>query len=617
MASELDRLAAAYGILTRYRGVDGRLRHTPDASVTSLLDILGHSYAPLEGLPVPEESWPPPPRAPEGVRCYLPAFLGRGRVWGMTCQLYALRSRRNWGIGDFEDLARLGEAAAAWEADFLGINPLHALFTAAPERNSPFFPSDRGFLNPLYIAVDRISGFNAAEEDNAAALATLRAKPLLDYRAVSAIKLRALRRLWERQHPSVPDAFVERGGEELRRFALFEALSCFMVAEGFGAGWTSWPAAYDHPESQAVSRFAREYAGEVKYHIWLQWLAEEQLSAARRRLKSAGMRIGLYLDLAIGTAPDGAATWADRGLTVVGATVGAPPDHFNPAGQNWGLAPLSPTALLQSDLKPLRRAYDSVLRQAGALRIDHAMGVYRQFWIPQGAPPADGAYLLYPMDRILRALADASEQASAVIVGEDLGVVPAGFREAMTSMRIAGYRLFYFERGRHGGFKAPARWPRSALACLGSHDTPTFSGWWRGEDLRLRRALGLLERQDTATLDAERAEEKWQVLEALAAEGIEVRELGESEPPTVALHCFLARTPCRLMAVQLEDLLGVDKQVNLPGTIDEHPNWQQRMPCELEALEERPLFGATLAALAGLRPRRDSHRDSHQSAYSR
>lgn len=491
MAPELDRLAMAYGLVTRYRGADGRLFQVPETSVAALLEVLGHGAVPAEGFPVPQEPWPPPPEAPEGVTCHLPGFLTRGRVWGVTCQLYALRSQRNWGMGDFEDLARLGEMLAGRGADFLGINPLHALFMAAPERSSPFFPSHRSFLNPLYIAVDCVEGFIPADVD-AAALSGLRSVETLDYAAVGAAKLRALRHVWQRRRPSVPQAFLEQGGAELQRYALFEALSCFMVSEGFGAGWTSWPAAYEHSESQAVALFAHEYDGEVDFHLWLQWLAQEQLAAAKQRLKQAGMRIGLYLDLAVGTAPDGAATWSDRSLTVVGATIGAPPDSFNPLGQDWGLAPLSPAALFKSELMPLRRSYDAILSQAGALRIDHAMSVYRLFWIPEGATPAEGAYVLYPMDRILRALAAASQEARALIIGEDLGVVPAGFRDAMATVGMAGYRLFYFERSRTGGFKPPARWPRSALACLGSHDTPTFAGWWRGEDVLLRRSLELL-----------------------------------------------------------------------------------------------------------------------------
>lgn len=605
MATELDRLAMAHGLVTRYRGADGRLFRAPESSVAALLEVLGGGAVPAEGLPVPEAPWPPPPKAPDGVKCHLPSFLTRGRVWGVTCQLYALRSQRNWGMGDFEDLARLGEMLARRGADFLGINPLHALFMAAPERSSPFFPSHRSLLNPLYIAVDCVEGFVPTDVD-AAALSGLRTAEALDYAAVGATKLRALRHVWQRRRPSVPQAFLEQGGIELQRYALFEALSCFMVSEGFGAGWTSWPAAYDHPESQAVALFAHEYDGEVDFHLWLQWLAQEQLAAAKQRAKQAGMRIGLYLDLAVGTAPDGAATWSDRSLTVVGATIGAPPDSFNPVGQDWGLAPLSPAALLKSDLIPLRRSYDAILSQAGALRIDHAMSVYRLFWIPEGATPAEGAYLLYPMDRILRALAEASQKARALIIGEDLGVVPAGFRNAMSAVGMAGYRLFYFERTKSGGFKPPARWPRSALACLGSHDTPTFAGWWQCEDVLLRQSLNLLSADAAEGLNDARARERQEVLKALATEGIDRVEIGAAEPPVIGLHRFLARTPCRLMAVQLEDLLGERRQVNVPGTRSEYPNWHQRLSHSLEALDAEPLFNATLAAVAAERPRRDT-----------
>ncbi|MCT7374219.1 4-alpha-glucanotransferase [Chelativorans salis] len=601
MTDALHRLAAAHGIVHTYRAIDGTTAHASEEAIKALLRILDGNE---EKNPPPPPPWPPPPKTPKDVNCFVPDFLKRGRAWGITCQLYSIRSRRSWGIGDLEDLAWLGEMAARKGADFLGVNPLHALFLAEPERASPFSPSDRNFLNPLYIAVDRVDGFDPRQDTDEAALSALEKCDLIDYRAVAQLKLAALRRIYRRTG-AVDNrrfaAFREEGGEELRRFALFEAISRKMVEHGFSAGWRSWPEAYQEPGSKSVEHFAREHADDIEFMIWLQWIADWQLGDTASRVRKAGMRIGLYLDLAVGTAPDGAATWSDRTLTIVGAEIGAPPDMFNPEGQNWGLAPLSPSEIADRDFAPLRRSYENVLRHAGALRIDHAMGLYRLFWIPEGFPAGEGAYVLYPMEGIVRILAEVTRQAGATVIGEDLGVVPKGFRAAMNRANLLGYRVFYFERDA-GDFVPPEKWPRSALACVGSHDTPTLAGWWRGSDIDTREEIGLFDEIAAKKEREKRRLEKSQAKALLRTRGCEAPEAFD-ETVAAGFHRLVASTPARLVAVQMEDLVGLAEQPNIPGTVDESPNWRRRIPVLLEEIDEAPVPQAVFRAVFKERPR--------------
>lgn len=603
MTADLDRLAAACGLKRSYHAMDGRLVTAPDEAVKALLRALGVDPDHPDAFDGAHASVDAAPHAPDDARCFVPDFLAEGRAWGVTCQLYGLRSSRNWGIGDFEDLARLGELVAGFGADFLGVNPLHALFIAEPNAASPFYPADRNFLNPLYIAIDRLDGFDPSVDADPAKLAKLREGGIIDYRAVALFKLEALRRIFERGDAGSNGefaSFISAGGEALQRFALFQAISVEMVANGMGAGWRSWPEELRDPEGPAVTRFAEENRRDVEYQIWLQFVADRQLGRAAQRLREAGMRIGLYLDLAVGTAPDGAATWSDPSLTVVGAEIGAPADMFNPDGQKWGLAPVSPTAIAARDFRPVRAAYRAILKHAGALRIDHAMSLYRLFWIPAGHSAHDGAYALYPMSDLVRVLAEVSQEDRAIIIGEDLGVVPQGFREEMQRANLLGYRIFYFERN-EGGFIPPEHWSRNALACVGSHDTPTLAGWWQGADIDERERIGLSMDPD-AEREARRRE-RTEVIAALHARGR--HDVGEEfdEAVAVAIHDLVACSPARLVAAQLEDLVGTVEQANIPGTVEEHPNWRRRSPVAIEELEHHPIFRAVLAALAARRPR--------------
>ena len=350
---------------------------------------------------------------------------------------------------------------------------------------------------------------------------------------------------------------------------------------------------------------------EIAFHAWLQWQADRQLGAARDAALAAGMRIGLYLDFAVGEAPDGSSTWSDRGVTVPGARVGAPPDYFNAAGQDWGLAPLSPVAMADG-AAPFHRLMDDAARRAGALRIDHAMALWQLFIIPEDATPADGTYVRFPIEDMITALAEASHANRTIIIGEDLGNVPSGFRAVMDAVRILSYRILLFERDADG-FIPPRRYPRHALVCLSTHDLPTFQGWWRGDDVALRSAFGMIGPDAAADQAAARQRERAELLADLTAgkliSAADARAATPEAAPAslvVGVHRHLARAPSYLLAVRLEDMTGERQPVNLPSTVDEYPNWQRKISVGLEDLADVPLWRAVAAAMRDERPRKQT-----------
>lgn len=627
----LDRLAKAHGVLPRYLNENKEWQVASDASKRKVLQIMGVGAADDAEVAASLARAPAPVgrdhTVPDDVRCFMPPWLERGKCWGVTCQLYGLRSRRNDGIGDFEDLARLAECVAAAGGDMLGTNPLHALFTADPGRCSPFAPSSRRFLNPLYIALDGIPGIDGKPPTDARLRAQARRGKRIDYPAVARLKLSTLHETWRRLaedrglwHEDARrsfDAFIRAGGDDLRRHALFEALSHHMAGEGFGAGWQSWPRAYQDHAGRRVKAFARAHGNEIDFHTWLQWIARIQLDTAAARAKAAGMRIGLYLDLAVGNAPDGSATWADPALIVSGAHIGAPPDTFFTGGQDWGLAPMSPLALRARDYAPFRGMLDATMRHAGAIRIDHAMSLTRLYWIPAGHPPADGCYVRYPLADLARKLADISRERGAIVIGEDLGTVPEGFSETMRRARMLSCRVLYFERTRTG-FRAGSSFPRDALLSASTHDLPPLATWWAADDAGLFRRLGLLDADEAEARRAERAADRRALVERIRKEA--ARRPFAIPPPggnrgdragaltpslAAAIHAYLARTPCRILALQYEDLCGAQVPVNVPGTSTEYPNWRLRAPVGLEAADSGKIWNSVIGAVARERPRRE------------
>jgi 4-alpha-glucanotransferase len=601
--TDLAALARRHHIATAWHGIDGTPFHPPETTLRALLAAFG---VPCDGGAERAAASPAPElRAPSGAVCHIPDWLADGRAWGVAVQLYQLRSGRNWGIGDFADLATLGRMLGEAGADFVGVNPLHAPFLANPGHCSPFSPSNRRFLNPLYIAVDRLDGF-APGLLAPGALDAARSGDLVDYPAVARLKLDALAAIWAtgRTDRDGLERFRADGGVELERHAIFEALSARMVADGHGPGWLAWPEAFRDPDAPAVRTFAAEAEDAVAFHAWLQFLADRQLAEARDAALAAGMRIGLYLDFAVGEEPDGSSTWSDRTLVLPGIRVGAPPDYFSTSARTGPSRRSRPARMAATRAAPFRELMEDATRRAGALRIDHVMALWQLFLIPPGATPAEGTYVRFPIEDMLRALAAASQANQTVVIGEDLGNVPEGFRDVMAAAGVLSYRILFFERD-HAGFIPPERYPARALTCLSTHDLPTFQGWWRGDDVDLRAAHGLFGPEAAEDQRRARDHERGDLLRALADAGVWTGTPGATAPDdlVVAVHRHLARAPSMLFAARLEDMAGEVAPVNLPGTVDVYPNWRRRLGVTLEDLADTPLFSGIAAALAAERPR--------------
>ena len=601
----LDRLAEICGIAPSYISETGQHVTIGADAKRGVLAAMGIDTGSEAAILRALANAPSPPPQADGPlpRCFVPDWLPENPAWGLSCQLYGLRSARNAGIGDLEDLAGLCEIMGSAGADFLAVNPLHALFLADPARVSPYSPSHRQFLNPLTIALDRLE-----EAETAAALPD-EASGLVDYVAVTRLKAgrleQAFGRFQDRHLRRDSDEartfrrFREERGQALSDFTLFEALS----AHFGGTGWTAWPEDYRSRGGDATRRFAADNADVLTFHAWLQWVADRQLREAQVRARRAGMRIGLLVDLAVGVAGDGAATWADPSLTTPGARIGAPPDLFNDHGQDWGLAPISPARLLSEATGHFGALVGDVMWPAGAIRIDHVMALRRLWWIPEGSAATGGAYVRYPFQKLVTSLAEQSQRHRTIVVGEDLGTVPYGFREEIAQADILSCRVAWFEREKDGRFIPAARYPRRAFTCLSTHDLPTLQGWWSGADIALRLGLGLLAPEAAEMQRQERAREKHLLAEAVGTEPDEADTAVASPGLLVAAHRFLAETPSWLAGVRLEDVLGVVEQTNLPGTVGEHPNWRRRMPVPIEALEAHPMFQALSETMRGKRAR--------------
>ncbi len=559
-------------------------------------------------------------------RCHEPADLAGGaRRWGVAVQLYTIRSPRNWGIGDFADLERFVREAATAGADFVGLNPLHALFGADPASFSPYGPSSRHWLNVLYIAVDSVPEFaecveartRVAERSFQAELARLRATRLVDYRGVAVVKLQILHLLhahFRREHIERGtargrefEAFVAARGESLRRHAIFEALDESMRAElGAQGGWTSWPVPYRDPAGRAVRAFARGAAQRIEFHSWLQWLADTQLAAAARAARDAGMSVGLYGDLAVGVSPGGSEVWSNQDVYRLGAAVGAPPDALALKGQDWGIPPQDPEALVRRAYGPFIELMRDNMRHFGALRLDHVMALHRLWWVPRGLAATEGGYVHYPLRDLVGIVGLESERNHCLVIGEDLGTVPDEVRDAMQETGVYHYKVLLFEKGSDGGFLPPADWTRRALASVSTHDLPTLKSWWEGTDIALRDRLDLYPTPDVrAAVEASRADDRERLIDALAAAGVRPRwPVDHFEPAFAgAVHAFLAASRSALAVVQAEDLLGMADPVNVPGTSAEHANWQRKLDADLAAVFAGDAAQPLLEAMRRYRPR--------------
>ena len=515
-----------------------------------------------------------------------------GRLWGPAVQIPALRDRRGTEFGDFGTLADTVRAFATRGADAVAISPTHALFPADATRFSPYAPSSRQFLNVMLADPSMIAGDAPADAGSPPAL--------IDWAGAIPDRLVALRR----QFDTLPDtvraeveAFGARGGSDLRFHAAFDALHAHFLAQSGARGWQDWPAAYQDPDGAAVAAFMTEQRDTCDFYVFLQWLADAGLERAQRTARDGGMAVGLVADLAVGMDPGGSHAWRRRGDLLNGLSIGAPPDPLGPDGQAWGITGFDPRALAAHGFAPFIATIRAGLAHAGGLRIDHAFGLRRLWVVPDGASAADGAYLDMPFADMMRIIALESHRARAIIIGEDLGTVPDGFREAMDARAMLGMRVLWFERDGDGDFIPPDSWSVDAVAMSGTHDLATIAGWWQGRDIAWNWALGRTsEAADEAADHAARAEDRSRLWTALGAPGPQP-DPSDTAPVVDAALAHVARTPCGLAIFPLEDLVGLVEQPNLPGTTDEHPNWRRRMPDTTDALLARPDTAARIALI--------------------
>ena len=494
------------------------------------------------------------------------------RGWLLAVQLYGIRSARNWGIGDFTDLASLLEFAAQLGADGVGLNPLHALFDDKPAECSPYSPNSRLFLNALYIDVEQIPEFGAGTKASKAA-ARLREGHIVDYKGVAELKWRALRAAFEkfRLQPAAArkkdfDAFRAERAPLLSRFACFEVLR-----HRFAQPWWEWPADWRAPDDAKCARLRRgEDAAEIEFVEFVQWTADRQLRACRDRARRLGMKVGLYLDVAVGVQSGGFDAWNEQVAISRHLSVGAPPDPLNLAGQNWGLAGFNEAGLELQSFEPYRDMLRAAMRYAGAVRLDHVLGLKRLYLVPHGFAADNGAYVQMPFEALLAATAQESVAHACIVIGEDLGTVPEGFRDTMAEWGIWSYQVMMFERDDRGAFRGPDRYLPNALVTFNTHDLSTYAGWRSFGDLKIKRSIGI----DPGESD----DARWH---ALAMLDDVLRHHAIDDNDLYAIAAFLSKTRSRLLAISLEDLLGVIDQPNIPGTVNEHPNWRQRLPVAL------------------------------------
>jgi len=631
MLEELRRAAEARGIATSFTDAAGRRYVVSEATLEAVLEAMGPAPPPSAWPPVVvartgrQVTWRPPEGEPATLvletgqerplpaelpgdlppgwhrvegrtgattlvvapgRCHLPAELeGGGRAWGWAAQLYAVRSRASWGIGDLGDLAGLLAATAPLGAGFALLNPLHA---AMPTEPSPYNPSSRVFRNPLYLHIEdvpELAGLDPRDRARVEALAragqTLLDKDRIDRPAVYRLKDEALRLAQAAlgRAPGRRDglAAYRAATPNLERFATFCALQ-----HVHGQDWRTWPAAYRHPGRPEVGAFGEQHHLEVAYHAWLQWLLDEQLAAVR----PGWGQLGVVNDLAIGFAPDGFDAWSFQDELAAGMSVGAPPDPLGPRGQDWGLPAFVPDRLTAGGYAPFAQTIRAGMAHAAGLRIDHVMGLFRLFWIPEGAEPAQGTYVRYPADDLLGVLALESAAAQALVVGEDLGTVEPGVRERLAAEGVLSYRLAWFEQGPADGRRRAADYPRLALAATTTHDLPTVAGFFSGTDIDHLYDIGVATPGGPEQADQEAQRES--LCRLLEEEGLLAPDERSVPAIVAALYGFLARTPSMLVAATLEDAVEAHDRPNVPGTIDQRPNWSLPLPVPLDDLAADP-----------------------------
>jgi len=571
-------------------------------------------------------------------QCYVPTPLEVGqRYWGLALQLYSLSSGRNWGCGDFTDLNQIVEwAGKRLGAGLVGLNPLHAIRNSAPHHTSPYTPYNRLAINELYIDLERLPEFFASEEAQTqyrspefqAMLQALRENRRVDYEAIASAKRtmldlayrQFLKEAYSGAEPNLEpktarakllERFIQSEGEALELYATFQTLEEERrLIQSKTVTWQEWPKQFLSPGS-AAREYGRRHRKRIRFFQYIQWIASEQLSEVLRTAEAAGMPIGIYNDLALGAERTGAEAWMYQSVMALDADCGAPPDDFAPQGQNWGLPPINPVALRPSRYELLIQLLRRNMRFGGAIRLDHVMALSRLFWIPKGKSATEGAYVHYPFEELLSIIALESVRSKTLVIGEDLGTVTDLVREQLAKACVLSYRVFYFERRGDGTWKSPGEYPQQALAVTGTHDLPTLTGFWSGEDIQVRAGLGAFN-DEAGRRQAweERQRDKGRMLAALKQEALLPSGMSD-DPATVpamtpalcrAIHAYLARTPAWLVLANLEDGLEEISQTNLPGTVENHPNWRRKYASRIDSLGDDERLRELGATLRSIRP---------------
>jgi 4-alpha-glucanotransferase len=544
--------------------------------------------------------------------CFMPEVLYNGRAWGLSVNLYSIRSKRNWGIGDFRDLAKIVKWTAELKGHFVGINPLHAIPNTKPFGISPYSPVSRIYKNFVYLDVENIPEIREYEgckkvrssKNFSRQLRELRKTEFIDYEKVALLKEKMLRKafaffykkhfLKKTSRGRAFGKYMESEGLCLESFALFMSLHEYMRKKKNAFSWQEWPEAYHKISGRAVRKFSKENRREILFYQYVQWLIDGQLKKVAEKAKKFGMKVGLYHDLAVGSMGGGSDAWSFRDVIAIGADAGAPPDDFSPDGQKWGFPPIIPGRLKESGYELFIYTIRKNMKHFGALRIDHALGMFRLFWVPKGMTPNDGAYVSYPSEDLLRIIALESIRNRTMVIAEDLGTIGENVRETLKRLGAFSYRLFYFERNYPDpSFLSPEGYPLMALCAVTTHDLPTIYGYWKGRDIEKRRAIGKYPDDSLWNKQIEeRKRDKALILSALKSRGI-IPDDYPSDPAATpemtpelcrAIYHYLALTPCKLLLVSPEDILGALDQQNMPGTVDSHPNWVQKMPIVLEKI---------------------------------
>jgi 4-alpha-glucanotransferase len=544
--------------------------------------------------------------------CYMPEHLQTGKTWGVAANLYALRSARNWGCGDFGDLRKLVTWLSGLNAGLVGINPLHAIPNTVPSGISPYSPISRLYRNFIYIDMEDVAEMSLIPVSAHAAqkIDSLRKSDRIDYQGVAAVKQELLEQAFEifyRDHylnNSVRGKafreYIRTEGAPLEKFALFLALSEHMRNEHKASAWPEWPEEYRSPDSASAEAFRKNNEKRMLFFAYIQWLINSQMAEVSEATSSGGMLAGLYGDLAIGAVDSGSDGWMYQDVLAELVTVGAPPDDFNANGQNWGFPPMIPDKLRESGYDMFIQTIRKNMQHMGALRIDHALGLFRLFWIPKGIHPCDGAYVGCKAEELIRIIALESVRNRTLVIGEDLGTITDEARQTLQRFGILSYRLFYFERNYPDpSFIPPERYPAMALSAINTHDLPTLYGYWSGRDLDVKKQLGIISDEPAyAQQKSDRERDRKLLLKALEMRGI-LRSCTPGDPSSIpamtpelcsAVYQYLSVSPAKLVLVSLDDVIGTIDQQNLPGTVSEYPNWMQKTPLSLEEIIADPLW---------------------------